>query len=193
MEWKQFLSNLVESLAWPSIAAIFLYMFKNELSNIVTRVAHFKYKDLELDFGKVKQQADELRREEYNEVPTLKSPELNSLEDQIFDAVERAPSAAILLAWSGVETAMASAVARLCISLQEPSYRSPMHNIEMLSRHGGLDKSDENLLREMRLLRNKIAHERDAMINITQEQATDYANVAKSIIKNLDSMKLDDD
>ena len=160
-------------------------MFKDELSKIVRRIAHFKYKDLELNFEKVKQHAEELYIEMPQEEPLAEPeiPALLSLEDQILDAVERAPSAAILLAWSGLESAIAGAVSRLSISPDSPSYRSPRHNIDMLLKNGRLSKTHEKLLNEMRILRNKIAHEQEAILNITQEQALNYANTAIDLIK----------
>ena len=66
---------------------IFLFLFKNELSKIIRRIAHLKYKDLELDFEKVKQQAENLHLEDTQEKPVIESPVFTSLEDQILDAV----------------------------------------------------------------------------------------------------------
>ena len=182
MDWKQFIIGLISNLAWPGVIIIFLLMFKEELSKIVRRIAHLKYKDLELDFDKVKQQAEELHLERNQEEPAVESPSLLSLEDQILDAVERAPSAAILLAWSGLETSIAGAVSRLSISPDSPSYRSPRHNIDVLIKNGRLSKNHETLLNEMRILRNKIAHEQDAMLNISQDQALNYADTAIKLI-----------
>jgi len=185
MDWMQFIIGIVSNLAWPAVAIIFLVMFKGELSKIVRRIAHLKYKDLELDFEKVKQHAEELHLEmpQVEPLPESESPALLSLEDQILDAVERAPSAAILLAWSGLESAIAGAVSRLSISPDSPSYRSPRHNIDMLIKNGRLSKTHDKLLNEMRILRNKIAHEQEAMLNITQDQALNYANTAIDLMK----------
>ncbi len=108
---------------------------------------------------------------------------LSNLEDQILESVERAPSAAILLAWSGVETAIAGAVTRLAISPDSPSHRSPMHNIEMLQKNNRLSKSHYKLLKEMRILRNRIAHEQESILSISEEQALNYANTAIDLIK----------
>jgi len=188
MDWKQFIAQIISSTAWPILIIIILLIFKTELVQIIKRLVHVKYKDLELEFDKVKQQAEKLHKSVPEELPAPQSSAFTSLEDQIFDAVERAPSAAILLAWSGLETAMASAVARLKISPESPSYRSPMHNIEMLSKHGGLPKSHANLLQEMRTLRNKVAHEKDAMLSITQDQALNYANAAIEMIQQLEQL-----
>lgn len=189
MDWKQFIAQIVSSMAWPALVIIILLIFKTELAKIVQRLGRVKYKDLELEFDKVKLQAEELHKDMPEELPGPKSPVFTSLEDQILDAVERTPSAAILLAWSGLETAMASAVSRLGISPDSPSYRSPMHNIEMLSKYGGLPKSHVSLLQEMRMLRNRVAHEKDALLSITQGQALSYANVATDMIHHLERLE----
>jgi len=189
MDWKQFIAQIVSSTAWPVLVIVIILIFKRELAKIVQRLEHMKYKDLELEFNKVKQQAEELHIDRPRELLATSSPAFISLEDQMLDAVERAPSAAILLAWSGLETAMASAVARLAISPEPPSYRSPMHNIEMLSKYGELPKSHTNLLQDMRILRNKVAHERDAILSITQEEASNYVNVAIEMIQQLEKFR----
>jgi len=189
MDWKQFVIGLISNLAWPSVAIIFLIMFKGELAKIVRRIAHLKYKDLELNFDQIKQHAEELELSKDQEKPSIESPVLSSLEDQILDSVERAPSAAILLAWSGVETEIAGAVSRLSLSPDSPSYRSPMHNIEMLQKNKRLSKSHYKLLQEMRILRNKIAHEQEAMLSISEEQALNYANTAIDLIKHFQQYK----
>lgn len=192
MDWKQFISNLVSSLAWPIVGAMFLFTFRSELGKIIRRLAHLKYRDLELDFDTIRQQAEELHEEIERPEIAVKNPVFVSLEDQILDAVERAPSAAILLAWSALETAIASAVARMAISPESPSYRSPMHNVEMLIKYAGLSKKREHLLQEMRTLRNKVAHERDSLLSITQEQALNYANAAIDMIQHLEHLQRDD-
>ncbi|WP_305074374.1 DUF4145 domain-containing protein [Propionivibrio sp.] len=186
MDWLQFVSGLISSIAWPLVALTFLFMFRTELAKIVQRLAHLKYKDLELDFDKVKQQAEGLHLEVAQEPAIIESPVFTSLEDQILDAVESAPSAAILLAWSGLETAVAAAVSRLAGSPDSASHRSIVHNIEMLIRNGRLSKKHGKLLQEMRTLRNKIAHEQNSVLSISQDQALNYANTAIDLIKHFE-------
>jgi len=189
MDWKQFIANLISSLAWPIVAALSLFTFRNELAKIIRRLAHLKYKDIELDFNTIKQQAQELHDETKPIESAVNNPVFVSLEDQILDAVERAPSAAILLSWSALETAIASTVARLAISPEPPSYRSPMHNVEMLIKYSGLNKKYEHLVQEMRMLRNKVAHERDSLVSITHKQAQSYANAAIEMIQYLENLQ----
>ena len=59
----------------------------------------------------------------------------------------------------------------------------------MLSKYGGLPKSHGNLFQEMRILRNKVAHEKDARLSITQDQALNYANVSIEMIQQLEQLK----
>jgi hypothetical protein len=41
---------------WPAVDIMILFVFRSELTKIIERLAHLKYKDLELDFDKVRQQ-----------------------------------------------------------------------------------------------------------------------------------------
>ena len=188
MTWKEFIAEIISSIAWPIVAILFLALFKTEMAKIIMRLAHFKYKDFELDFDRITQQAEEIQKEQAD-VPVVKSPVELSLENQILSAVETAPSAAILLAWSGIETAMASAVARMAISPESPSYRSPKHNIDMLIKNGGLAGDYSPMLNNMRRLRNEVAHGQDSGLSTSHEQASRYANVAIDIIQHLETLK----
>lgn len=188
MSWKEFIADIISSTVWPFVAIAIVFIFKTELAKVIQRLAHLKYKDFELDFEQVRQQAAELHKEIFEEKAEEKNPDLVSFDDQILDIVEISPSAAILLAWSGVETAMASAVMRMAISPDPPSYRSPMHNIDMLTKFGGLATRYSNLLNNMRILRNKVAHDRNSMISITKEQALNYINAARDVIQYLENM-----
>ena len=189
MDWRQFTAEVVSSLAWPTAAIVLAAVFRSEVRKIIQRLAHLKYKDFELDFDKVRQQAGALHIDAGREKESVQSPVFSSLEDQVFDAVEKAPSAAVLLAWSSLETAMAAAVARLAISPESPSYRSPIHNIEVLEKDGGLPAKYSGLLREMRMLRNRVAHERESLLSVTQDQALNYAQASIDMIGYFGNMK----
>ncbi|HUI90625.1 MAG TPA: DUF4145 domain-containing protein [Chitinivibrionales bacterium] len=189
MDWKQFIAQIISATAWPLVTGIALLIFKNELAKILGRIARVKYKDVELDFEKFSQQAKELHREVESERLEIRGPIFTSLEEQILDAVDRAPSAAILLAWSALETAMADAVSRLAISPEPPSYRAPTHNIEQLAKFASLSDRDTGLLQGMRRLRNRVAHDKDAMLSTTQDQALSYADTALDMIKRLEQVK----
>jgi len=189
MSWKQFISEIISSLAWPVIICIILIIFRIEIRKIVEQLTHIKYKDFEADFEKVKLKADYVHKHVANKDNTINNPIFASLEKQILDSIDLAPAASILLAWSSIESAIASAVSRLAISPEPPSYRSTKHNIEMLLKYSELSEKFAVILDEMRTLRNKIAHERNVMISITNKHAKIYSNIAIDIIQEIEQLK----
>jgi uncharacterized protein YutE (UPF0331/DUF86 family) len=189
MSWMEFVASLAEHLAWPITAVVMYFLLRERITALVEKVARLKFKDLELDFDKVKQHADAIS-DATPKIPARpnESPVFSSLEEQILETVERAPAAAILLAWSTVETALASATARLAASAESPSYRSPLHNIEMLDRQGQITKQQVELLHELKGLRNKIAHESRAVESVTVDQALKYADTAIAMVSFLNGL-----
>lgn len=188
MDWKQFIASLAESLTWPVSILLLFYLFRTQIGSLIQKLAHLKYKDLELEFEKVKHHAQMIHEEV--EVKSQQSqkmePALQSIENQIFDSLDKSPAMAILLAWSMVEAALASAVSRMALSPEDPSYRSPLHNIEMLMKFSVLPERYATALNELRTLRNKIAHDHEVMMGVSQEQATPYAKAAIDLIQYLD-------
>jgi uncharacterized protein YutE (UPF0331/DUF86 family) len=192
MDWKQFISSIIEHVSWPIVILIIFVLLREQISKLIEKIGHLKYKDLELDFDNVKKQAEAIGNKKENSYKVIKDSEsekvFNSLEEQILETVEKAPAAAVLLAWSTLETAIASAVSRLAISTESPSYRSPLHNLDMLEKHSEISKEHVNLLHKMRELRNKIAHEQTITISITEEQALEYSNTAIEFIGTLNDL-----
>jgi hypothetical protein len=111
------------------------------------------------------------------------------LEDQMLHIAEEIPSAAILLAWASVETALSSAVARMAISPDPPQYRSAFHNMEQLKDWAGLSQEVFDTINDMRVLRNKVANDEKQRVRISKEQVLTYAKTAIRIIHYLHGLK----
>ncbi|MDD4148045.1 MAG: hypothetical protein PHO85_05965 [Candidatus Cloacimonetes bacterium] len=118
----------------------------------------------------------------------VKNSVLLSLEDQMYDAAERFPSAAIVLAWSALESAMADAVSQLAISAESPSSRSPRHNLDMLASYANLSNDYLALIREMLSIRNKTVHQNNVKEIISREQAFAYVDNTKRIVRYIQSL-----
>jgi len=55
MDWKAFIAALVDSLAWPLIILLALFLLRQPLSQLLPVLKKLKYGDLELEFaGKIK-------------------------------------------------------------------------------------------------------------------------------------------
>ena len=182
----------MDHLAWPTVALIIFFVLRKQIGRLIGKIAHLKYKDLEVDFDQLMKTAQAVAVESDDSIIPKDNKDKQlylSMEEQIMESIETAPSASILLAWSTVETAISSAVSRLAISSEPPSYRSPLHNIDVLEKHSKLSKDQIRLLNEMRMLRNKVAHEDGTRLNVTENQARTYANTSLEIIESLNKIK----
>ena len=166
MDWKQLLASMIGNLAWPATVLVMFFLVRERVGRLIEKLGTLKYKDLELDFSKIKQpimvadaEEHDSKQEKSIEIKNSESTRVfKALEEQIFEAVESAPAAAVLLAWSYVETSLSSATSRLK-SEAEPASISPLQNMQVLERAGKLSPQQIDLLHEMRILRNKLAHE----------------------------------
>lgn len=196
MDWKQLIASIIGNLAWPVTVFVIFYIVRERIGQLIEKLGTLKYKDLELDFSKIKQPASVIDAADHNskqeksiEIKNSESTQVfGALEEQIFEAVESAPAAAVLLAWSYVETSLSSATSRIKFDA-EPASASPLQNMQALELAGKLSPQQMELLHEMRILRNKLAHEVHGKLNIHSDQALDYANTAVELAKFLDGLE----
>ncbi len=190
MDLLQFISNTIESIIWPFTIFLLVIILKNPLKELLNSLTHLKYKNLEMDFQRLMDTAVNLPPSN----PPVQQPAItdqaiyNSFENQLSDITQTSPSAAILLGWTGVETAMSSTVARLSISPDSPSYRSPKHNLDMLDQHANLPIEVAHTIDEMRMLRNKVAHDEKHRLNVSIPSAQYYGETAVKIIEYLNGI-----
>jgi len=186
----EFISSIISSLAWPTIVLIIVFILKNPLSKILISLTKFRYKDLEMEFERLQSSTDALPETIENKtIPESERIIYASLEEQIADISPRSPEGAILIAWSTIEAAISSAIMRLAISPEPPSYRSVIHNIECLKKYTNLDKIIFAILDDLRVVRNQVAHAGDGKYKVSVEQALSYGKTAEKIIKILQNLK----
>ena len=183
-EYLGVISEIISHLAWPVTVLILAILLRKHLGDLLSSITRLKFRDLEMDFKRL---AESVERLPVAEAPRQPISEPNqtfftSFEKQVMDVATHAPSAAILLAWTGVETAMASAVSRMSISPDPPSMRSPGHTLDCLRRFAELPNEVGNLIDEMRILRNKVAHDENHRSRISTESAVAYGESAIRVI-----------
>lgn len=213
MDWLQFISNMTSNLIWPITVLVLLLVFKNEVVKLIKRIARVKYKDLELDFEKMNQKAEALRYsvliepERPPKEPEGKEPQITVMDDmpvsvestgeplsgptreQLRLVAQKSPSAAILLAWPGLEAALTSAASRLSIPPAPAGANSLAYNAEMIVKLRGLDPVFAAVIFDLRDLRNLIAHNPDAMLSVKQEQAENYVRTIGNLTNQLEHLQ----
>jgi len=183
MDILAFVASIVGSLAWPVTVLIALILLRKQIIDLIPGIRRLKYKDLEVDFGK------ELEKIEKN-VRTIEAPpparmplpagmQPESLPKTQAELLERlatlSPNAAILESWRNVERA-------LDYYFKSRSVERPLSG-QAIAGHLDYDPNFPPQLvsayQELRLLRNKAAHDRD---DLTVDHAKKFSVLADKLI-----------
>lgn len=184
MDWLTFISDIVDSLAWPVGVIFLLLAFKNQIKELIPKLKRAKYKDFEVDFDKEMQglvtASDEADKELPDEI------KLEEFSDKDLDAitfiqvellVDRSPEEAIEKAWWEIERMLfllfASATGDYEIS--RPSYAE--HLRRFLST---LTPRQEKVIRELKKIKELVS---DNLEPVTTEQALEYVRNASRVYK----------
>ncbi len=188
MDVLTFLSKVLDAIAWPSAAVIFLVILRKDLPVIAQSLRRFKYKDIELEFGAA---AQAIAEEVKEAVPPL-NPDVcifgstrDALKSKLEAISELAPRAAILEAWLQVEAAAADVLrAKGLDSLK--SYPGPLRLREGLHKGGVLNGQQVKIFEQLRTLRNEAVHVPDA--EFTKSAVTSYIDSAISMASHLEGL-----
>ena len=170
--------ELVRIVSWPITTLWLGFLFRAELRQLLARVSHLKYKDAEATFGRELAQAEfKAATIEASSDPQPALPVEASQVEQLRRIADVSPRAAIMEAWILVETSTFGSGA---VSPAFPT-SSPTPVIRELMAAGKLPKDTEQLLRQLRELRNKAAHLPDFVV--AQDEAERYLELAVKVSK----------
>lgn len=190
MNELEFTASIVETMVWPIIVLIIIFILKNPLSHLILGLSKFKYNDLEMNFGKELSKLEKTigggkEHIDNNSMVVNRSDE----ENEILSIAEIHPSAAIIVTWAMVEKEIISTINRLSISPDYPPYNSALKNINLLKENRYIDTATYELITEFRVLRNKSAHLHNDGEKIKYLEAVKYYELAIKITKTLREIK----
>ena len=154
MNGLQFIASLVDSLAWPGVVCIFLWIFQERIGSLLPRLVRFKHKSTELEFSETMEKLERDEQLVIEEAAGEVAPNEQYLE--LVKIADISPRAAVMEAWIKVETAAARAALRAYPELEE-MLRGPAQPLKLLE-NKVLNKQETNEIRELRRLRNMAAH-----------------------------------
>ena len=200
MDNLEFISLLINSLVWPSVIIITVFIFRKTISQVMLGVSKIKYSNFQMDFGKelAKIESTINQSEDYgiSDKKQLKNDkvEINNISnknpDQQLKAVaEISPVAAVIMTWSLVENEIQSTILRLSISPDYPFYNSVLKNVQLLKENNYIDKFTEQTLSQMRILRNRVLHENTSNEPVTHSEALEYCKISLKIIQILKTIE----
>jgi hypothetical protein len=184
MSWLEFVSSIVQSLAWPAAAVVTVILLRAPLGQLIPYLKTLKYKDVELNF------AEQLKKvEEQADAANLPPPPLSSpvpitegvpqLEDHapvaLIELANTSPRAAIGEAWRQLEADLRAAV--VAVGAVEPA--SSREVVDAAARLGVLAPTAVALAAHLRHLRNEAVHNPE--LNIDLAQALNYISIVERV------------
>jgi uncharacterized protein YutE (UPF0331/DUF86 family) len=179
---QKFIVAMSQAWAWPIVTAACVYLLREAIKQLATRLRSAKYGEFQADFGEELAKAEhQLLTAEPLTVAAPTAPRARQL-DNFDQALRFAPSYAVLLAWQAVETELIS----LARKNDVPGFR-PVELGRQLASRELIDEQTYGLLDELRTLRNKVVHNVAAKDALTAEQAERYGDLAVRVIERLRS------
>jgi hypothetical protein len=179
MDWLQFTSSIIASLAWPSVLVVLLILLRKQLGSLATRLeeltlpggAKAKFKEqLESSRDKAEEVAYESEPGQLKKEPTL--------DGAFLELAKRFPEAAVSQAWKEVEAVLLETRERLL----GPNSRQNLNSVVRRLREQGLiDGSAEELYLNLRQARNTAVHATEKA-SITPGEAVEYREQVRVLV-----------
>jgi hypothetical protein len=192
MNWLDFISSIINSIAWPAAFIVIVLRLRDPLQALLLDIKKFRYGEMELDFGKEVRRLEDQARTAGLKIPPVKEAQSDNVKDSaqiISDAMRLAddfPEPAVGLAWTAIENELLQAVMRLAISPDYPPYNSPLKNIELLQETGYIDSQTKRLLDRMRNLRNAAVHPVGRhSFQVNSADAREFVSLTHSVVAKL--------
>ena len=185
MDWLTFIGQVLDTAAWPITVLAILVLLRTPLSGLIPLLQRFKYKDLELEFGR---QLQAVRQEIQAELPGAAVPRTMASGRQatVHRLAEASPRAAVLEAWREIEDALVDAAQRRNLDGRGDPTGSPRALIRALQHGHVVDPGKIGILHELLALRNVAAHGPD--LALSRDAALEYARVARTIVGYLERL-----
>ncbi|MGB9152010.1 MAG: hypothetical protein WCD70_02870 [Alphaproteobacteria bacterium] len=191
MDWLSFISSLISSLAWPAVAAIFLFMMRGRIGILINALASRITKaklpgGIELEFSEKIEEAreeSEVLAMEGKLVAAFKQNQPESLakvEDKYLTLAQVSPEAAVLEAFKEVEMAIMDNKAEL----PEIKGGNLFAFVRQLHLAEFIDQKVVDQFQRVRELRNLAVHSKEPLA-ISIGEAMEYRSLCLSLASTL--------
>lgn len=185
MDWKTFISHVIDSLAWPGVVIILVVLLREKVAELIPRLKRFKHKDTEIEF--TEGIAELVQEREATGGEDQEIPRSDEYQDQfsfLMRLADISPRSAVLESFRVVESAAAKKAARLYPEIESRYARSPLQLQKMLKGEV-LSKQEYYQFNQLRKLRNEAAHAEEFDIRGMPVEA--YIDVALSLAARLET------
>jgi hypothetical protein len=182
MDWKTFVSNLIDSLAWPVALGVMVWILKKPLTGLLSIVGRLKYKDFEIEFSRSVK--DLVKKSEDAELPSVMSGEEGERDfERLYTLAEVSPRSAIIEAWLKVENVAAEVIQKKGLAEFGRTPVGPLRLGKLLQKARILSNSEMEVFNKLRYLRNEAVHVEDAKFQ--PSEVASYLDTAEAMARNL--------
>jgi uncharacterized protein YutE (UPF0331/DUF86 family) len=174
-----FISNIVESLAWPSALAAITIVLRKPLFDLIPLLRKLKYKELELEFSETLSHTKELQKNSGAE-----EPELEKKISRLIQLIEIAPRAAIVESWIDLERSIIKLAIRHGVSEEHATSKNSCALGKVLKSSNVISEKQYELFSTLRSLRNNAVHL--DYFDISEMTAKEYVAQAGLLTINFD-------
>ncbi len=188
MDKLSFISNIVNSLAWPTVVVISFFLLRNQIEQLIPRISKMKLKDAEIEFSTaIKRLEKEIKSSKLPFLDDKKSSKHQEVANELEVLANEYPRFAILESWSLIEYNLGQyAYKSQTITQKENIYAYILYH-EIAKQ---LFKNDNELFKlynELRMLRNMVIHDHNFIP--TTENAKAFISIALNLLSAIDERK----
>lgn len=185
MDWKTFITQIIDSLVWPAVIVFVVVLFRDKVTDLLPRLKRLKHKETEIEFAEgVTELVQEREAQGIKDQEAAQSDEYQDQFGFLSRLANISPRSAVLEAFRIVETAAAKKAARLYPNLESRYARSPLHLQKML-KGDVLSKNEFYQFDQLRKLRNEAAHAEEFDVRGMPVEA--YIDLALSLASRLEA------
>lgn len=184
MDYLTFVVEMIRILIWPLIVIIIVLLLRKQIINLITDLKHLKYKDFELEFNRGLQKVNK----DIDKVGLAEKKSIWYLDDKVMELkniARKSPLEAIIETWILIENQLRE-IAHMKLEKTSNKYSSRMQ-LESLVENKIIPKEIYSIFKELKTIRNKVAHE--GGYNISISQAEGYINTSFRFLSYLKDIK----
>jgi hypothetical protein len=183
MDTLTFLSNLIDSFAWPVFTIVIIIILRTEIRSLLPFIKKIKAGPVEAEFDR---EVRELRSETETELPGMDSYLPDIKQQNLFQLAQINPRSAIIEAWQGIEFTASKVVEKLGLRQSSKETTLSSSAIRALVKSESLNKSEVALYYDLRSLRNQAVH--DENFNPSQEAVLNYIQLSTYLQNRLNQL-----
>ncbi len=173
--------EILQIIIWPLTVLILVLVARTPILSLIPAIQKIRFQGAEIEFfsGSLQQIKDDI-----SNAPEMSSNTVTP-NTNIRKALDLPPAHSVLEVWNALERSARTTVER--VLLPDETFKNPLDRpLDYLEFKGALSPTTAIAIRDLRTLRNQIAHSSSSMVR--KKEALQYADLATRIINIVDNI-----